>query len=77
MKTPKLVGNLGPEGVVERTKAMGKRLYGRNLEPDSGHYNDSKESRVGRAWGRALCLPLLLLIKISFLLLHYFILFPN
>lgn len=35
------------------------------------------KSRVGRAWGRALCLTLLLLSKISFLLLHYFILFPN
>lgn len=35
------------------------------------------KSRVGRAWGRALCLTLLLLIKISFLLLPYFILFPN
>lgn len=31
------------KGGVERRKAMGKRLYGRNLEPDSGHYNDSKE----------------------------------
>lgn len=37
----------------------------------------TRKSRVGRAQGRALCLTLLLLTKIYFLSLHYFILFSN
>lgn len=76
MKTPKLVGNLGPKGVLR-----GERLWGKDYMEEIWSLIMAiimtLKSRVGRAWGRALCLTLLLLIRISFLPLHYFILFPN
>lgn len=57
-------------------RLQGKGLYRRNLEPDSGHGNDSPEES-GEDTGKGSVPPLLLLTEISCLPLHYLILFPN